>query len=725
MPRFLCFIPLILLPVCVHAQTALKQGMEIRSSVTINPGTYAFNGAPGTDAPVIVIEGKDITVDFNHSTLRGSNDRSRPDEFYGLAILIRKGSSGITIRNLELHGYKIGVMADSVEGLTIDHCDLSYNYRQHLNSTPLREDVSDWMSYHHNENHEWLRYGAAIYLSNCRRATITNNTVTGGQCALMMNSCTGADVADNDFSFNSGIGIGLDRSSNNKIHHNRLDFNVRGFSDGHYKRGQDSAGLLVFEQSSNNVFAFNTATHCGDGFFLWAGQTTMDTGTGGCNDNLVYGNDFSYAPANGIEATFSRNLLMKNIMKECENGVWAGYSYDTDITDNVFENNTTGIAIEHGRNMNIVLNGFTDCGTGIRLWSREKQPADWIYPKTTNTASRNYWIAANRFLRVPVAFNISGTDTVVLSGNLKQEVDRNIELGERITAVDTSRDDDFLDMDYQKDDQLKAIPDSAAPATVVPEGRKEIRMTEWGPYDFRYPAIFLKYIDTAGLYHFEIMGKEGSWAMERTAGVVKAQGDQRSFPGELVVQFDSAAADRFVKLRYTGPAFTDMYGRRQDSGSAYMFGYRAFDPPANWTVNWYRWDAAHDPSGDYASFASLFRTEPLQRANVHSVDYTWWNKPADNIPADSFATVATTKMDLPGGDYRFAVTADDFVKVFLDGREIIDAWNSKYTEADENTHHEVQVAVTKGQHELRIVQAEKTGLATLQFYIRPAGPLSW
>ena len=31
-------------------------------------------------------------------------------------------------------------------------------------------------------------------------------------------------------------------------------------------------------------------------FFLWAGQTTMDTGEGGCNDNtLIDGNDFSYA----------------------------------------------------------------------------------------------------------------------------------------------------------------------------------------------------------------------------------------------------------------------------------------------------------------------------------------------------------------------------------------------------------------------------------------------
>lgn len=50
--------------------------------------------------------------------------------------------------------------------------------------------------------------------------------------------------------------------------------------------------MLVYEQSSANTFYKNNVTHGGDGFFLWAGQTTMDTGKGGCNDNLLLENDF-------------------------------------------------------------------------------------------------------------------------------------------------------------------------------------------------------------------------------------------------------------------------------------------------------------------------------------------------------------------------------------------------------------------------------------------------
>jgi hypothetical protein len=68
----------------------------------------------------------------------------------------------------------------------------------------------------------------------------------------------------------------------------------------------------VYEQSNHNLFYKNSVTHGGDGFFLWAGQSTMDTGEGGCNDNLVLANDFSYAPTNGVEVTFSRNKILKN-----------------------------------------------------------------------------------------------------------------------------------------------------------------------------------------------------------------------------------------------------------------------------------------------------------------------------------------------------------------------------------------------------------------------------
>lgn len=708
-----------LLPLTYANSVDLKAGMTITASITVTPKTYNLNGTPGITKPVIIIDGHDIIVDFQKSILQGSNDKTRPDEFYGLSILIKKGSKNITLKNAVIHGYKVAVLADSIENLTIDHCDLGYNWRQHLQSNLDREDISDWMSYHKNENDEWLRYGAAIYLKNCTRAVISNNTVTGGQCALMMTKTENAEVYDNDFSFNSGIGIGLYRSSNNNIYHNRLDYNVRGFSDGKYKRGQDSAAILVFEQSSNNVFAFNTATHSGDGFFLWAGQTTMDSGKGGCNDNFIYGNDFSYAPTNGVELTFSRNLIMKNIIHECDHGIWGGYSYETDITDNSFEKNRIGIAIEHGQGINIALNSFTGDKTGIKLWSREKQPEDWQYAKLRNTESRNYWIAANRFTSNETAFDIMGTDTVVFSGNSKLMVNKNLHLGDRVDNIDTSRDDTFLDIDYQKDERLTKIKASQLPERIVPKEKKEMRITEWGPYDFRYPMLWLATIDSSGLYHFEVLGPNGKWDISSVAGFEISKKGADSFPSYIIAKADTGMQYRNIDLTYTGPSFINAFGKMQDSNTTHLFSYRQFQPLANWKVNWYKWDAKHDPSKNYETFTKLFDQSPIYSSVTNKIDYTWWGSIGKNLPADSFATVAISKMNLKEGNYSIGITADDYAKLYIDEKEVINAWDTSYTEYDENTHHRINIKLTGGEHTFKIIHAENKGLATLMFYINP------
>jgi hypothetical protein len=70
----------------------LKAGMVIKTSVTINPTKYYLNASANNKEPLLTIEGNNITVDFNHAVLQGSNDKTRPDEFYGLSILVKKGS---------------------------------------------------------------------------------------------------------------------------------------------------------------------------------------------------------------------------------------------------------------------------------------------------------------------------------------------------------------------------------------------------------------------------------------------------------------------------------------------------------------------------------------------------------------------------------------------------------------------------------------------------------
>ena len=129
-----------------------KKGLIISSSGRLTPGVYQISAEE--DQPLIQVSGENIQLDFTGVILKGNTDQQRPDEFEGIAIKIMPGSKNIQINNAFINGYKIAILADSVAGLSIQHCDLSFNYRQHLKSNLDREDISDLMSYHKNDQDE-------------------------------------------------------------------------------------------------------------------------------------------------------------------------------------------------------------------------------------------------------------------------------------------------------------------------------------------------------------------------------------------------------------------------------------------------------------------------------------------------------------------------------------------------------------------------------------------
>ncbi len=694
----------------------LTSDMLITSSLIIKSGTYRLNGSDSLNRPIVRIRGNNITVDFNHAVLQGSNNRQQPNQFYGLAILVE--GNDITIRNAKVCGYKVALMAKGCKNLKIEGSDFSYNYRQQLQSNWLHEDVSDWMSYHHNENDEWLRYGAGIYLKDCQSSVIRNNTIMGGQCALMMVRCNFGTVSDNDFSFNSAIGIGMYRSNHNNILHNKLDYNVRGYSHGFYNRGQDSAGILVFEQCNENVFAYNSVTHSGDGFFLWAGQTTMDTGEGGCNGNYVYKNDFSFAPTNGVEITFSKNNIIENIIKECDHGVWGGYSWQTSINRNTFENNRIGIAIEHGQNNSIFGNKFeNNRQAAIKLWARKKQPSDWVYAQRRDTRSMDYRIGLNHFKNESTAIDLTMTVNLIFYKNNFENSKLQVKKDSSVEKI-TIDPDDLLDSLAQIPTILDTWAEKDIPQLTIPAGRNNIRITEWGPYPYinPYPYIFLKKIDSNDVYHFEVLGpKDGNWSVWKTNDLRHITSMEGTFPAEIKAQ--KTGTDVQLQLQYTGPTFTGRFGAEQPAGT-YIFSFRDFQPDINWNVNWYKWDATHDPNKNYELFRQVFSNQPLRSEQAQKIDYTWWGEIGKGLPADSFAIVATGMVEVEKGTYELSVTADDLVKIFVDDKLVIDFWDVSKYKYDEDTHHNATVQLN-GKHSIRIEQVENTGYATLIFKLIP------
>ena len=706
----------------IAQEKALTNGMRINSSTKIKKGIYKLPASSSMNEAIIIIEGNNIVVDFNNALLQGSDDIMQPDKFTGVAILIRN-SRNITIKNAKAKGYKLAVMAVDVQSLTIEQSDFSYNYRPQLNSTQEKEDISDWMSYHQNENDEWLRYGAAMYLKNCDMAIIRNNKVTGGQNALMMTGSSDGLIYNNDFSFNSGIGLGMYRSERNKVLHNRIIFNVRGYSHGVYNRGQDSAGILVYEQSNENLFYRNAVTHGGDGFFLWAGQSTMDSGKGGCNDNVLMGNDFSYAPTNGIEVTFSRNYIADNRIYECDHGIWAGYSYETDFRNNKIRNNRIGIALEHGQNNKISYNVFYKNKEAIRLWSRKEQPADWGYAQNRDTRSRDYIIASNSFNSDSLVYNIKGTSKLNMFSNTYSGVDEVFKVDSTVIDLDTT----FYERLYQLtvNDTNIILPevDSAMnPFKGSGEyaGRNNIRMTAWGPYDFRSPIIWnTNPTDTSGIMHFDILGPAGKWNIKSAKGVDSITASGISFPAKITAKKQkSANTDILIELEYVGEEIVTHFGQTIPAGKPYIFQFRKYFQPIQWNVKWFSYDTIHsplDPKNEFLPAGSI----PVKTENTDRLEYAWWGGIKEGAKTHPyFLTLAEGDVELEPGEYEIGITWDDAVRVYVDDSLVLNEWNPSNYKFDESPHIKI-VLPLNGRHRFRVEHLEKGGFATLSFRLKP------
>ena len=703
------------LPPKLTRSTKLGRGEVFRSSASED----------GTDAALIV-EGDGIMVDFAGLALRGSSPDTAPDRRAGTGVIVR--GKNVTLKNARVHGYKLGIFAKDCPGLVLENCDVSNNWKQRLASTTEKEDLSDWMSFHQNEKMEWLRYGAGIYLDGCDGFTVKYCQARGGQCGLLLTKCDGGQVLENDFSFLSALGLGMYRSSGNKILHNRFDWCVRGYSHGVYNRGQDSAGILVFEQCSRNVFAYNSVTHGGDGFFLWAGQQTMDTGRGGCDDNLLYGNDFSHAPTNGIEATFARNTFANNLVLECWHGVWGGYSYDTTIIGNVFGYNATAIAIEHGRDNLIRQNRFVRDREGVSLWKNATQDPSWAYPRKHDTTSRDYKLLDNRFESVPTTLKVRDTERVVEIGSEvrqpKPAPPLTVEASGKPILASESDPAEYARRFKTNWNPLARVPEVEAPAPLLGvrfpalpkgqlRGRRFIFVDDWGPYDFQRPIL----VDR-GEGAFEILGPQGRWRLVTAEGATLSA-SSGSVPGKVRISTERGRVGTTkVALEYIGARTIDSWGRVTPKGRPVRFGFEKFVAPIAWDVKILKWNVAENPSDVHSAPApehwkAVLASAPIHTSKLDKLDFAGYSF-APGLPNDRWGTLAEGALSIPPGEYVLDVTTDDGCRLWLDGKLVLaDAW--KYQGP---TLYSVPVKLG-GNHRIRVEHFQIDGYASLRVGLRP------
>ncbi|MBI3267449.1 MAG: right-handed parallel beta-helix repeat-containing protein [Planctomycetes bacterium] len=681
-------------------------------SARIAPGTYRLPDAG--DLGVVRIKGDDLTLDFQGAVLAGAPDDLAADQYRGWGV-VASGCRNLTLKNLHVRGFKLGFYFKECDGLTLTGCDVSDNWRARLKSTPRAEDGSDWLFGHENDANEWFRYGAGIYVERSRGITLAGNRARRGQNGICLSRVEDSWIYDNDMSFLSGWGLALWRSSRNEVSHNKFDWCIRGFSFGVYHRGQDSAGILVYEQSSDNVFAWNSATHGGDGFFLYAGNETLQrTGVGGCNRNLVYRNDFSHAAANGIEATFSQgNRFVENRLEECEYGVWAGYSYGTLLLGNRIRGCGVGVAIEHGQDNRLEGNDFEGDQLGVKLWSSPNEDFQkTVYGRTRPTPSRGYLIAKNAFRKeASAAIELAGTVDVSISENVVEApialrydgACQGVRLGRFEGRVEAAapgpvRGEVAIPPVRVEPPSVRGTLDALLPEGAT-RGRRFIFVDEWGPYDFRAPRLFPSTVSGAGEAEVYALGPAGAYQVLTVEGEVEVTPAAGRLPGTLRIAPKRSGLLPFRARVRIGEATLEVAGTLV---------------AAEWEVRFYKWKG-RGPKRPPEDWTAVVAAAPLESRKLDRIDFTWGAQPpGERVPADYFATVGTTELDFPAGAYDFRTRSDDGVRVWVDDRPVIDDWTWHGPTEDRGT-----VSLAAGKHRLRIEHFELDGHAQLQLWIEP------
>ncbi|WP_031172559.1 PA14 domain-containing protein [Streptomyces durhamensis] len=99
-----------------------------------------------------------------------------------------------------------------------------------------------------------------------------------------------------------------------------------------------------------------------------------------------------------------------------------------------------------------------------------------------------------------------------------------------------------------------------------------------------------------------------------------------------------------------------------------------------------------------------------------AVDQTWSGAPATGLPKDGFGVRWTVTRDFgSGGPFTLAATAQDGIRVYLDGTRKIDLWKDVSTPQKKT----VDVTVPAGRHTLRVDHVNWTGTAAVSFTYAP------
>jgi len=730
--------------------------VEADDTVVDRSCRLVFADEPIADANgdgVVRVVGDDLVIECV-GALRGASAGTLPDAYTGVGIVV--GGQRNRLVAPRVSGFKVGILVDGAFAARIEDAVVSDNFRQRLGSTWEREDPSDWLWPHANDGGEWLaNYGAGLAVRDARDAEIVRLFARDVQNGIVLDRAIRARVRGCDASYLSGWGCALWRCTGCAITGNRFDHCIRGYAHGRYNRGQDSAGVLMFEQCVGNRVIANSITHGGDGVFAFAGKEALGEVPGppgpdgepfdhtrrGCNDNVFRFNDLSFAAAHGLELTFSfGNMIESNLLEgNAICGAWLGYSRETAVRTNRFVRNGDAgygaergaINAEHGRRLSITENLFEENALDVRLWTDEDAALGATpWARANGQGARDNWIVGNQ----PGELAIELVDTGATATDVARELVDADEASraklrpmpgageESATAASLSR----ATLELMWADVLRRIGVEPLPARELERGRATIVVGEWGPYDWSEP--YLQPLESGGAFaRYRLLGPAGT----RLVGVEVVRGDvelaiERASAGAPVGPDGLAAAVLTVRPKASGipTAYAlDVRVRYGDEERVERVEGRVLR--ASWRVRFASWEV--DPREDADHLAARLDAATEHEFDALDLDFGSAGPAAvvDGVPegaleglgTDRFGTRARCELTLTSGRWRLFTVSDDGLRVRLDDALVIDDW-TWHAPKEQSFDFEVDAERAVS---IEVEHFELDGWARLTVELRPLG----
>lgn len=333
----------------------------------------------------MIVQASDVVIDCDGHTIEGLNKQGHGFWIrkYGFPFL--QTPNNIEIRNCKVTNARDGVFAEAGTNLYIHDNDFSNNF-----DDTNKDRFGIFLG---------MTEGGGIRLDNVVGARIERNTVNNSAIGIDVRHSESVVIRNNTAVNNSAWGINLLNTIKSEVSNNTLKDNVRWctWGSGVVDRGCDAAAIILQDGASNNLVKGNNITgQNANGIFIKAHGVR-------CGDyNRIEGNKIIDAVYNAVEFSFCQgNQVIGNEISGSFDGVWFGFSANTEVRDNIIRNmRNHGIISYNSRDSIVTGNQVINAREGIYFfWDDEykKDPKRFYFltPTPDSFASRNNLIEGN------------------------------------------------------------------------------------------------------------------------------------------------------------------------------------------------------------------------------------------------------------------------------------------------------------------------------------------